>query len=64
MIVVTTRLEITTDEGVSLADITSEVNAFIKSSGVASGGESVPNSIRPGPMTSTFAAWPAAPRPT
>jgi secondary thiamine-phosphate synthase enzyme len=37
MIVATTRLEISTDEGVSLADVTSEVNAFIKSSGVASG---------------------------
>ena len=37
MIVVTTRVEINTDEGVSLSDITSEVNAFVKSSGVASG---------------------------
>jgi secondary thiamine-phosphate synthase enzyme len=37
MIVVTTRVEINTDEGVSLSDVTSEVNAFVKSSGVASG---------------------------
>jgi thiamine phosphate synthase YjbQ (UPF0047 family) len=37
MIVATTRLEIATDEGVSLSDITGEVNAFVKASGIASG---------------------------
>jgi thiamine phosphate synthase YjbQ (UPF0047 family) len=33
----TTRLEITTDEGVSIADLTEDVNAFIRSTGVRDG---------------------------
>ncbi len=33
----TTRLEIATDEGVSIADLTGEVNAFIRSTGVRDG---------------------------
>ncbi|MCI0452572.1 MAG: YjbQ family protein [Candidatus Latescibacteria bacterium] len=37
MMVATTRLEIATDEGASLADITSDVNAFVRSSGIANG---------------------------
>jgi thiamine phosphate synthase YjbQ (UPF0047 family) len=37
MIVATTRLEIGTDEGASLSDVTADVNAFVKSSGIANG---------------------------
>ncbi len=37
MRIATTRLEIVTDVGVSLADITSDVNAFIAARGVARG---------------------------
>jgi len=33
----TTRLEINTDEGVSVADLTDDVNAFIRSTGVRDG---------------------------
>jgi thiamine phosphate synthase YjbQ (UPF0047 family) len=33
----TTRLEISTDEGVSVADLTDDVNAFIRSTGVRDG---------------------------
>ncbi|HKW13202.1 MAG TPA: YjbQ family protein [Candidatus Krumholzibacteria bacterium] len=33
----TTRLEISTDEGVSIADLTDDVNAFIRSTGVRDG---------------------------
>jgi thiamine phosphate synthase YjbQ (UPF0047 family) len=33
----TTRLEISTDEGVSIADLTGDVNAFIRSTGVRDG---------------------------
>jgi thiamine phosphate synthase YjbQ (UPF0047 family) len=33
----TTRLEIATEEGVSIADLTGEVNAFIRSTGVRDG---------------------------
>ncbi len=37
MIVATTRLEIATDEGASLSDVTGEVNDFIRSSGIGNG---------------------------
>lgn len=37
MIVATIRLEIATDEGASLSDVTGDVNAFLKASGIASG---------------------------
>jgi thiamine phosphate synthase YjbQ (UPF0047 family) len=37
MIVATTRLEIPTDEGASLSDVTADVNAFVKSTGIAHG---------------------------
>ncbi len=37
MIVATTRLEITTDEGASLSDVTADVNAFVRSSGINRG---------------------------
>jgi thiamine phosphate synthase YjbQ (UPF0047 family) len=33
----TTRLEVATDEGVSIADITSEVSAFVRSTGILEG---------------------------
>jgi thiamine phosphate synthase YjbQ (UPF0047 family) len=33
----TTRVEISTDEGVSIADITAEVNDFVRSSGIVTG---------------------------
>lgn len=37
MIVATARLEIATDEGASLSDVTDDVNAFLRSSGIAKG---------------------------
>jgi thiamine phosphate synthase YjbQ (UPF0047 family) len=37
MIVATTRLEIATDEGASLSDVTSDINSFVRSSGIANG---------------------------
>lgn len=37
VIVATSRLEIATDEGASLSDVTLEVNAFVRTSGVRSG---------------------------
>ena len=37
MIVATSRLDIATHEGASLSDVTLEVNAFVRSSGVLSG---------------------------
>lgn len=37
MIVATVRLEIATDEGASLSDVTGDVNAFVKASGIANG---------------------------
>ncbi|HXV12908.1 MAG TPA: YjbQ family protein [Candidatus Krumholzibacteria bacterium] len=37
MIVATTRLEIATDEGASLSDVTSDVNSFVRASGIANG---------------------------
>ncbi len=37
MIVATTRLEIATDEGASLSDVTGDVNAFVGASGISSG---------------------------
>lgn len=37
MIVATSRLEIATHEGASLSDVTLEVNAFVRTSGVRSG---------------------------
>ena len=37
MIVATSRLDIATHEGASLSDVTLEVNAFVRSSGVVSG---------------------------
>ncbi len=37
MIVATTRLEIATDEGASLSDVTGEVNAYLRASGISSG---------------------------
>jgi thiamine phosphate synthase YjbQ (UPF0047 family) len=33
----TTRLEMSTDDGTSVADVTTEVNAFVRSTGIASG---------------------------
>ncbi len=37
MIVATARLDIATDEGASLSDVTGDVNAFLQASGIASG---------------------------
>jgi secondary thiamine-phosphate synthase enzyme len=37
MIVATTRLEIATDEGASLSDVTGEVNAYLRTSGISRG---------------------------
>lgn len=37
MIVATTRLEIATDEGASLSDVTADVNIFVKATGIAQG---------------------------
>jgi thiamine phosphate synthase YjbQ (UPF0047 family) len=33
----TTRLEVSTDEGTSVADVTADVNAFVRSTGIGSG---------------------------
>jgi thiamine phosphate synthase YjbQ (UPF0047 family) len=37
MIVATARLDIATDEGASLSDVTGDVNAFLKTSGIVNG---------------------------
>ena len=37
MIVTTTRLEIATDDGASLSDVTGEVNAYLRATGISSG---------------------------
>lgn len=37
MIVVTARLEIATDDGASLSDVTGEVNAYLRATGISSG---------------------------
>lgn len=37
MIVATARLDIATDEGASLCDVTGDVNAFLKASGIVNG---------------------------